>query len=97
MDHVILVGWFSTVCFSVSAIPQTVRAVREGHADGVAHGTLWAWLLGEAGMLYYSQALYADLILLVNYAANLSVLLVLAWYRYFPRSRAKKEGASSPT
>jgi len=80
-----LVGVIGTTCFALSGVPQMIKAIHEGHAHGVAHGTIWLWIIGEALMLTYTTVKYLDLILLVNYTANLLIVGTIGYYKYWPR------------
>jgi uncharacterized protein with PQ loop repeat len=89
MTDLFLIGFIGMVCFSISGIPQALKSFRDGHSDGMAAGTIWLWLIGEAAYILYTLANYAtDPILLVNYILNFLVVAVIAWYKHYPRKRA---------
>lgn len=48
-----VIGWLSTFCFTIAGAPQVLKAVKDGHADGVATGFLLFWYLGNVfGTMY---------------------------------------------
>ena len=78
-------GAVGATCFALSGWPQAWKAWREKHAEGLAHGTLWLWLTGEACMLAYALYFYPnDYIFIVNYTLNLTLLFVVVRYKYGP-------------
>lgn len=82
------IGWLGAILLAVSGLPQAIKSLREGNSSGISHGLIWLWLLGEVAMLAYTIVSYADPILLINYAANLIFVAVIAFYRYFPKQTA---------
>lgn len=86
MNFIDIVGWIGASAFAVSGLPQAIKCVKEGHADGVANGMIVLWLIGEGAMLTYSGLKYTnDFALLTNYVLNAILVLVIAKYKYFPR------------
>lgn len=83
-----LIGLIGATAFALSGVPQAIRSFREGHSDGMSHGTIILWLSGEGAMLVYALGKYtSDYILICNYLANFLVVGVIAWYKYLPRRR----------
>lgn len=78
-----LIGLIGSIAFGISGVPQAIKSWRDGHTNGVAHGTVILWLLGEFAMLSYTLIKYpTDLILLSNYGINALVVSVIAYYKY---------------
>ena len=69
----IYVGWFSTFCLTVCAIPALYSALRTGKV-GENTSMLVLWFLGELSRLVYS---YNDLPILVNCLINIALLAPL--------------------
>lgn len=81
-----LIGMIGAICFALSGIPQAVKSIIDGHSNGISHGTIWLWLIGEFAMLSYAFGKYSnDLILIINYLANFFVVAVIAFYKYKPK------------
>jgi len=80
-----VLGWISAVSFAVCGIPQAVKCYREGHSNGISHGLLILWLLGEFTGLGYATSLNS-LPLFVNYLFNAIFVSIMARYKYLPRS-----------
>lgn len=86
MDIFVLIGIIGGTCFAFSGLPQAIKSLREGHSDGISHGTVWLWLIGEACMLIYAIRFYtSDLVLIANYTANLVLIGIVAKYKYMKR------------
>lgn len=83
-----IIGIIGTVCLALSGVPQAIKSYIEGHSNGLAHWTIWLWLIGECAMLIYSIFLYQeDYILLTNYFANCVIVSVMCKYKYFPKNK----------
>jgi len=76
-------GWLGAACFALSGAPEAVQSVIRGRSD-LASGTVALWLVGESAMLAYARRRYPrDWVLTANYAANLLLVSVIAYYRWF--------------
>jgi len=81
-----ILGALGAIFFALSGLPQAVRSYRDGHSNGVLHGTIWLWLLGEACMMAYASKRYPeDYVLIGNYILNLVMVLIITKYKYWPR------------
>lgn len=86
MNSIDIIGWIGASAFAVSGLPQAIKSVKDGHANGVANGMIILWLIGEGAMLMYSGLKYTnDFALLTNYVLNAILVLIIARYKYFPR------------
>lgn len=81
-------GWASTLCFSLCAIPQAWTSYKQKHSDGVSWGLLVLWLLGEIFATIYVLP-KKDAPLLVNYAFNMMFIVVIIYYKIKGISNAK--------
>lgn len=79
-----ILGWFGAFCFAICAIPQAIKSYKEGNSDGLAHLLLWLWFTGEVCTIIYSFHIQA-LPVLFNCTFNFMSLLVIIYYKYFPR------------
>ena len=89
IDLTLIIGLIGLSCLSLSGVPQLLKAVKEGHANGVAFGTIWLWLVGEFAYIIYALCVQADWLILLNYVFNFSIVAVLAYYKHFPKRRPK--------
>lgn len=77
-------GWVYSLAFAFSALPQSAKAIKEGHATGVANGTMFLWALGEfAGVIYGFSLMQWPIIL--NCLMNTFFVGIILWYKLFPR------------
>jgi uncharacterized protein with PQ loop repeat len=83
-------GWLYSLAFAFSALPQSHKSIKEGHAEGVANGTLILWALGEfAGVIYGFHLMQMPIIL--NCLMNTLFVGIIVWYKVFPRTRQEVE------
>jgi uncharacterized protein with PQ loop repeat len=78
------IGWFGSVCFSLSALPQAYKSWSEGHSKGISWGLLILSFLGELCSLVYIYPLNI-LAFVINYVLNLVFLSIIIYYKLVPR------------
>lgn len=85
-DLFMLLGTIGAFCFALSGLPQAYKSWKDGHSDGIAHGTIILWLIGEGMMLAYALYFYTmDFVLTVNYTFNFLLVSVIFKYKYWRR------------
>lgn len=88
-------GWLYSLAFAFSALPQSKKSIKEGHAHGVANGTLFLWALGEfAGVIYGFHLMQMPII--INCLLNTVFVGIIVWYKVFPR-KEEIDVVDSPT
>ena len=88
-------GWLYSLAFAFSALPQSRKSIKEGHAEGVANGTLFLWALGEfAGVIYGFSLMQWPII--INCLLNTVFVGIIVWYKTFPR-KEEVNVVDSPT
>jgi uncharacterized protein with PQ loop repeat len=86
MDITYVCGVIGAVAFAISGVPQMIKSIKDGHAYGVAWGMIILWLIGEINMIAYTLLKYGlDIILLGNYTINFIVIMIILYYKVFPR------------
>jgi uncharacterized protein with PQ loop repeat len=89
-------GWLYSFAFAFSALPQSRKSIKEGHAEGVANGTLFLWALGEfAGVIYGFHLMQMPIIL--NCLMNTIFVGIITWYKVFPRKEESNDIDSPAT
>ncbi len=79
-------GWIAGLLFAFCGLPQSIQAIKEGHAKGVNILFLYMWLIGEILMQVYVIVKHGfDMPLLVNYWINTVFCVIIAKYKHFPR------------
>lgn len=80
-----LLGWIGAFCFGICAIPQAWKSYRLKNSHEMTWFFLWLWLGGE--VFYMASMLVANPIgwLMFNVCANTSCLLVILYYKAFPK------------
>jgi len=78
-------GWLYSGAFALSALPQSLRSIKEGHSNGVADGTLVLWFIGELAGLVYGFGL-GQIPIIEDCLVNTVFVGIIVWYRLRPRS-----------
>jgi uncharacterized protein with PQ loop repeat len=66
-----VLGWMSSIAFSLSALPQVYLCWKTKKADGVSSGLLALWLTGEVTGLGYAIGMdNPPLPIITNYVLN---------------------------
>lgn len=80
----LIIGTIGAIAFALSGLPQAVKSWRDGHSNGIAHGTVWLWMIGEVSMITYAIYFYPnDLVLIANYTVNLILVSIIFKYKYW--------------
>ena len=81
-----MLGWIGSVCFAMCGIPQVLKCIHGGNADGLSPLFLCLWLCGE---ICYIMATLQEFgcvpWLLTNYIVNLICVLWIVRYKFWPR------------
>ena len=81
-----LLGWLGSLLFAVCGVPQVVKCVHDGNADGVSFWFLFLWWCGE--VLYIASVLMQFGWvgwMMFNYFGNLIMVSIILRYYLFPR------------
>jgi uncharacterized protein with PQ loop repeat len=82
-----ILGFFAMVCLVCAAIPQAIKAVKEGHSNGVAGGYIALLLAGFISMFIYLAIVKPIWPVMVNYAFNIVMISIIGYYKLFPRAK----------
>jgi uncharacterized protein with PQ loop repeat len=80
-----IIGWVGGFFFAACAFPQALQSYRQKHSDGLSWLFLWMWLMGEILTIIYVFPKTDVAPLLTNYFLNIVFLLVIIWFRFFPK------------
>ena len=83
-----IIAWFSTICLALCGLPLAVQSIRRGR-NTISPWFLWLWFSGEVAGLYYVLYL-KDWALVANYYFNTMLIIIVLYYRYYPRPRRKR-------
>ena len=82
------VAYFASFLFVAATLAQTIKTVKEGHADGLAHVLIWMLNLGFCIMIYYTiEKLNSDPVMLFAYIGQLTGFVIMTKYKYFPKRK----------
>lgn len=79
------IGWIGSMLFAFCGLPQAIHAFKHKHADGMTWSFIMMWLWGEIFTLLYISSKQDVLPLLTNYILNVIFLLVILWFKIFPK------------
>lgn len=79
------IGWIGGILFAICGIPQAWHSWKHKHSDGLTWAFLTTWAGGEILTLAYVAHKDDVVPLLVNYICNLICLLIILWFKAFPR------------
>ncbi len=79
-----MIGWLGSVLLALCGIPQAWQSAKQGHSRGISAFFLAAWFAGELLTLAYVWP-DKNLPLIVNYSCNIGALIVIIWFKLFPR------------
>jgi|APGre2960657468_1045069.scaffolds.fasta_scaffold103533_2 uncharacterized protein with PQ loop repeat len=77
-------GWIGSFLFALCGLPQAIQSYTDKHSDGLNWLFIIAWFFGEIFTLVYIIP-KGDIPLIVNYSVNLVFVLVIAYYKLYPR------------
>jgi uncharacterized protein with PQ loop repeat len=86
-----ILGWVGSIIFALSAAPQAWITFKQGHTKGLSDSLLMMWFVGE---IFSLKAMSSETVLIwytiANYICNLAFLLIIIYYRFYPREQSLK-------
>jgi uncharacterized protein with PQ loop repeat len=82
-----IIGYLAMFCLMTASIPQAVKSVKEGHSKGMAGGYIILLLSGFSLMTTYLFLTKPIIPVVVNYICNIAMMLVIGYYKLFPRNK----------
>ena len=83
----IIFGLIGTIILTFAGVPQLVKVIRQGHAQGISPSMILMWVLGLGGMFIYVAA-EGQFLLSLNYGLNFVISAVILYYCLFRKHRA---------
>ena len=83
-------GWLGSICLAFCGLPQAWQSYKDKHSDGISWGFLLLWSFGEIFALAYVYD-KLDLPLLLNYATNIFILVIIIYYKVKPSNKEMEE------
>jgi uncharacterized protein with PQ loop repeat len=75
-----LTGWIGSIAFALSAAPQALKSIQDGHSNGIAGGMLALWFVGEIASLIYIWP-KRHIPLITNYILNFIFISIILWFK----------------
>lgn len=79
------IGWIGSILFAVCGLPQAIDCYKRGNSHGLTWSFIMMWFWGEVFTMIYVIP-KGDLPLIFNYVFNMAFLLVIIFYKLFPRN-----------
>ncbi len=80
-----ILGYVAMGCLIMAAVPQAIKAVREGHSNGIAGPYVLLLLSGFTLMSVYLCLTKPVYPVLCNYLFNILMMCIIGYYKLFPR------------
>src|SRR5690606_17863903 len=84
MKLIDLLGAAGGILLAFCAAPQAIKAIKDKHSNGLSHGLIWLWLLGELFMFIYIILKYIDYWLILNYVMSLIFISIITYFDILP-------------
>jgi hypothetical protein len=78
------IGWIGSIMLAICGLPQAIESFKTKSSEGLTWGFLFLWFTGEILTFIYVLP-KLDLPLLLNYSANIIFLLIIIYYKIFPK------------
>jgi len=78
------IGWLGSVLFALCGLPQAIQSYKQKHSNGLTWMFLLMWFFGEVFTFAYVLP-KMDYPLLANYVVNFAFLIVIIWFKLFPK------------
>lgn len=76
-----IIGWIGSIAFTLSAAPQALKSIQDGHSDGIAGGMLALWFVGGiCSLIYVWPKRYVPLI--ANYILSFIFMSIILWFKF---------------
>jgi len=85
MIHIL--GYLAMICLMTASIPQAIKSYKDGHSKGMAGGYLILLLSGFTLMTTYLFLTKPIIPVVINYISNIIMMLVIAYYKLFPKNK----------
>lgn len=83
-------GWLGAIALALCGLPQAIRCVRQGHAEGLSPLMVASWFIGEVCLIVATLGELGWVWwLLFNYGANILCLLVIIKYMVWPNETVR--------
>ena len=94
MELLKLVGWLGSFGLAICGLPQAIAAYRTKDSSGITWWMLILWWFGELLTTLYVWVKYGmtsySMPLILNYALNIVIVAVIAYYKFYPGGRRKE-------
>jgi uncharacterized protein with PQ loop repeat len=79
-----IIGWIGSILLAFCGLPQAIESYRTKSSDGLTWGLLLMWFWGEIFTIIYIIPKW-HWPLIFNYTANIIFLIIIIYYKLFPK------------
>jgi uncharacterized protein with PQ loop repeat len=78
------IGWIGSLLLALCGLPQAIESFKNKHSNGLTWGFILMWFIGEICTFVYIIP-KMDFPLLVNYSANICFLVIIIYFKIYPK------------
>jgi uncharacterized protein with PQ loop repeat len=78
------IGWIGSLLLALCGLPQAIESFKNKHSNGLTWGFILMWFIGEICTFVYIIP-KMDFPLLVNYSANICFLIIIIYFKIYPK------------
>jgi uncharacterized protein with PQ loop repeat len=78
------IGYIGSIMLAICGLPQAIESYKTKSSEGLTWGFIGLWFWGEIFTFAYILP-KMDLPLLINYSVNIIFLLVIIYFKLFPK------------
>jgi uncharacterized protein with PQ loop repeat len=78
------IGYIGSILLAICGLPQAIESYKTKSSEGLTWGFILLWFFGEIFTFAYILP-KMDLPLLINYSANLIFLIIILYFKIFPK------------
>ena len=79
-----IIGYIGSILLAICGLPQAIESYKTKSSEGLTWGFILLWFFGEIFTFAYILP-KMDLPLLINYSANLIFLIIILYFKIFPK------------
>jgi uncharacterized protein with PQ loop repeat len=79
-----IIGYIGSILLAICGLPQAIESYKTKSSEGLTWGFILLWFFGEIFTFAYILP-KMDFPLLINYSVNLIFLIIILYFKIFPK------------
>jgi uncharacterized protein with PQ loop repeat len=79
-----IIGYIGSIMLAICGLPQAIESYKTKSSEGLTWGFILLWFFGELFTFAYVLP-KMDLPLLINYSVNIIFLIIILYFKIFPK------------